>query len=173
MPVSRISRKRVVVTLPASAYQQIAVLAKKKRPLRPAMLAISFSVTWRRRIFPFILSGVSLITEDDHKLCGGIQRGACAPLCVVAGVGSIREGPHRKGPSLMRPFAYFSGEGKVGRGTGAEPPKSPGHGAGGPETTKRPPLCSGGLLVCVVCVLGGRNRIGCYPFADCDIKADL
>ena len=30
MPVSRISRKRVVVTLPASAYQQIAFLAKKK-----------------------------------------------------------------------------------------------------------------------------------------------
>lgn len=23
------------------------------------------------------------------------------------------------------------------------------------------------FLVCVVCVLGGRNRIGCYPFADC------
>ena len=83
----------------------------------------------------------------------------------------------------MRPFAYFSGEGKVGRGTGAEPPKFSGHGAGGPEkseyggaapeTTKRPPLCRGGLLVCVVCVLGGRNRIGYYPFADCDIKADL
>ena len=23
------------------------------------------------------------------------------------------------------------------------------------------------FLVCVVFVLGGRNRIGCYPFADC------
>jgi len=27
--------------------------------------------------------------------------------------------------------------------------------------------------VCVVCVLGGRNRIGCYPFADYDITALL
>ena len=25
----------------------------------------------------------------------------------------------------MRPFAYFSGEGKVGRGTGPEAPKQP------------------------------------------------
>ena len=53
---------------------------------------------------------------------GDSTRGAGAPLCVVAGVGFIGEGPHRKGPAPMRPFAYFSGEGKVGRGTGAEPP---------------------------------------------------
>ena len=52
---------------------------------------------------------------------GGIPKGA-SPLCVVAGAGFIGEGPHRKGPAPMRPFAYFSGEGKVGRGPGAEPP---------------------------------------------------
>ena len=44
----------------------------------------------------------------------GNPKGA-SPLCVVAGVGFIREGPHRKGPSLMRPFGDFSGEGKVTR----------------------------------------------------------
>ena len=46
----------------------------------------------------------------------------------------------------MRPFAYFSGEGKVGRGTGPEAPKSPGaqgwkprRGRGtGPEAPKQP-----------------------------------
>ena len=60
--------------------------------------------------------------------CGGMRDAELvptrAPLCVVAGVGFIREGPHRKGPSLVRPFGYFSGEGKVPRGTGAEPPKN-------------------------------------------------
>src|SRR5699024_2504652 len=54
---------------------------------------------------------------------GGIPKGA-SPLCVVAGVGYIGEGPHRNGPFPMRPFAYFSGEGKVGRGTRAKPPNS-------------------------------------------------
>ena len=69
-----------------------------------------------------------MVIQNNYKLCGGIQRGACAPLCVVAGEGSIREGPHRKGPSLVRPFGYFSGEGKVPRGTGAEAPKELVHG---------------------------------------------
>src|SRR5699024_8280344 len=82
---------------------------------------------------PPALSSGSAVAQDIGRLCGGFQRGARAPLCVVAGVGSIGEGPQRKGPSVMRPFAYFSGEGKVGRGTGAEPPKFSGHGAGGPE----------------------------------------
>ena len=66
-----------------------------------------------------------MVIQNNYKLCGGIQRGACAPLCVVAGEGSIREGPHRKGPSLMRPFGDFSGEGKVTRvraGTAREVP---------------------------------------------------
>ena len=44
---------------------------------------------------------------------------------VVAGVGSIREGPHRKGPSLVRLFGYFFGVEKVTRGTGAEPLLNP------------------------------------------------
>src|SRR5699024_9095840 len=38
--------------------------------------------------------------------------------------------------------------------------------------TKRPRRRRG-LLVCVVCVLGGRNRIGFYPFADSDITVGL
>src|SRR5699024_5202721 len=56
--------------------------------------------------------------------CGGIQRGAGAPLCVVVGVGFIGEGPHRKGPAPMRFFGYFLSVQKVTKGTGAEPPKS-------------------------------------------------
>ena len=41
-----------------------------------------------------------------------------APLCAVAGKEYIREGPHRKGPSLMRLFGYFFGVEKVTRGVG-------------------------------------------------------
>ena len=51
-----------------------------------------------------------------------------APLCVVVGEGYIREGPHRKGPSLVRLFGYFFGVEKVTRGTGAEPTLNPGPG---------------------------------------------
>ena len=67
---------------------------------------------------------------------GDSTRGAGAPLCVVAGVGFIGEGPHRKGPFPMRAFAYFSHEGKVGQGAGVKPPKSPGHGGGAPEEVR-------------------------------------
>ena len=54
---------------------------------------------------------------------GGIPKGA-SPLCVVAGVGFIGEGPHRKGPAPMRLFGYFLSAQKVTQGPGAEPPKS-------------------------------------------------
>ena len=84
-----------------------------------------------------------MVIQNNFKLCGGFQRGACAPLCVVVGEGSIREGPHRKGPSLMRFFGHFlsaqkvtqvwAGEAQDLRGTGVKPPKSPGHGGGAPE----------------------------------------
>src|SRR5699024_558337 len=83
------------------------------------------------------LRGASTGEQRDWRICGGFQRGAGAPLCVVAGEGSIREGPHRKGPSLMRLFGYFLsaqkgtrvwvGEAKDLRGTGAEPPRSEEH----------------------------------------------
>ena len=53
----------------------------------------------------------------------------------------IREGPHRKGPSLMRPFGYFSGEGKVPRGMGAEPLKLPNR-MGSHSREKFPLTCS-------------------------------
>ncbi len=69
------------------------------------------------------LRGASTVEQRDRRLCGGFQRGACAPLCVVVGEGYIREGPHRKGPSLMRLFGHFFGVEKVTRGTGAEPPQ--------------------------------------------------
>lgn len=39
--------------------------------------------------------------------------------------------------------------------------------------TPRNPAGWRGFLVCVVCVLGGRNRIGCYPFAGYDITVLL
>ena len=55
---------------------------------------------------------------------GESKEGAAAPSLVVVGVGYIREGPHRKGPSLMRLFGHFFGVEKVTRGTGAEPPIS-------------------------------------------------
>ena len=69
----------------------------------------------------------------------GIPKGA-SPLCVVAGVGFIGEGPHRKGPAPMRPFAYFSGEGKVGRGVGLEAPHS--------NELQSSPLCKITLPLC-------------------------
>ena len=75
-----------------------------------------------------------MVIQNNYKLCGGFQRGACAPLCVVAGEGYIREGPHRKGPSLMRFFGHFlsaqkvtrvwAGEAQDLRGTGVKPPKN-------------------------------------------------
>ena len=34
---------------------------------------------------------------------------------------------------IKRAFAYFSHEGKVGRGTGVKPPEFPGYGGGAPE----------------------------------------
>ena len=66
-------------------------------------------------------SGAVFVSHRTFGNAGGIPKGA-SPLCVVAGVGYIGEGPHRKGPFPMRPFGYFSGEGKVPRGVGAEPP---------------------------------------------------
>ena len=56
-------------------------------------------------------------------LAGVSKGGAGAPLCVVVGEGSTGEGPHRKGPSPVRAFAYFSHEGKVGRGPGLKAPQ--------------------------------------------------
>ena len=66
--------------------------------------------------------GADLVSHRTFNNAGGIPKGA-SPLCVVVGEGYIGEGPHRKGPAPMRPFGYFSGEGKVPRGSGAEPPQ--------------------------------------------------
>ena len=66
--------------------------------------------------------GADLVSHRTFNNAGGIPKGA-SPLCVVVGEGYIGEGPHQKGPAPMRPFGYFSGEGKVSRGSGAEPPQ--------------------------------------------------
>ena len=47
-----------------------------------------------------------------------------SPPCVVVGGGFLKGEGSRNTLPLKRPFAYFSGEGKVGRGTEAEPPKA-------------------------------------------------
>ena len=76
---------------------------------------------------------------------GESKEGAAAPSLVVVGEGYIREGPHRKGPSLVRLFGYFFGVEKVTRGVGLEVPllggsgvtsrKLPGLGRGGPGSS--------------------------------------
>ena len=55
---------------------------------------------------------------------GGFQRGTGVPLCVVAGVGYIGEGPHRKGPLPYAVFWLLFVRTK----------SNPGYGAGGPES---------------------------------------
>ena len=57
---------------------------------------------------------------------GESKEGAAAPSLVVAGEGYIREGPHRKGPSLMRFFGHFLSAQKVTRGMGPGRPHTPG-----------------------------------------------
>ena len=108
---------------------------RPKRGLRPPLWILPRTV----------LRGASTIEQRDWRICGGFQRGACAPLCVVVGEGYIREGPHRKGPSLVRLFGYFFGVEKVTRGVGLEAPllggsgvtsrKLPGLGRGGPGSS--------------------------------------
>ena len=50
------------------------------------------------------LRGASTVEQRDWRLCGGFQRGAGAPLCVVADEGVTGEKPHRKGFSLRAVF---------------------------------------------------------------------
>ena len=61
------------------------------------------------------LRGASTVEQRDWRLCGGFQRGAGAPLCVVADEGVTGEKPHRKGFSPVRVFGYFLHEQKVTR----------------------------------------------------------
>ena len=85
---------------------------------------------------PHNLRSLCSSVEAPLRTCragGESKEGAAAPSLVVVGVGSIREGPHRKGPSLVRLFGYFFGVEKVTRGTGLEAPKGLGYGGGTPE----------------------------------------
>ena len=80
---------------------------------------------------PHNLRSLCSSVEAPLRTCragGESKEGAAAPSLVVAGEGYIREGPHRKGPSLVRLFGYFFGVEKVTRGTGAEPTLNPGPG---------------------------------------------
>ena len=54
-----------------------------------------------KTIFLYCTHGSIHRKQNQAEGWGGIPKGA-SPLCVVAGVGSIGEGPHRKGPSPMR-----------------------------------------------------------------------
>ena len=63
---------------------------------------------------------------------GRIQRGGRSPLIGRCGGWSLGGGHSRKCPPPMRPFGDFSGEGKVTRGVGVEPPLK-GYGAEAPE----------------------------------------
>ena len=54
---------------------------------------------------------------------GRIQRGGRSPLIGRCGGWSLGGGHSRKCPPPMRPFGDFSGEGKVTRGVGVEPPR--------------------------------------------------
>ena len=63
--------------------------------------------------------------QDRSHLCGGFQRGTGVPLCVVAGVGFIGEGPHRKGPAPMACFWLLFARAKSDSGYGAESPEIP------------------------------------------------
>ena len=64
---------------------------------------------------PQALRSVSAGEQRDRRLCGGFQRWAGAPLCVVAEEGVTGEKPHRKGFSLVCPFGDFYDKGKVTR----------------------------------------------------------
>ena len=77
---------------------------------------------------PHNLRSLCSSVEAPLRTCragGESKEGAAAPSLVVVGEGYIREGPHRKGPSLVRLFGYFFGVEKVTRGTGAEPLLNP------------------------------------------------
>ena len=80
---------------------------------------------------PHNLRSLCSSVEAPLRTCragGESKEGAAAPSLVVAGEGYIREGPHRKGPSLVRLSGYFFGVEKVTRGTWAEPTLNPGPG---------------------------------------------
>src|SRR5699024_12567587 len=50
------------------------------------------------------LRGASTVEQRDWRICGGFQRGAGAPLCVVAEEGVTGEKPHRTGFSSRAAF---------------------------------------------------------------------
>ena len=68
------------------------------------------------------LRGTSTVEQRGRRLCGGFQRGACAPLCVVADEGVTGEKPHRKGFSLRAVFWLLFVRTKSNPGCGAGSP---------------------------------------------------
>ena len=66
-----------------------------------------------------------LIDSPSVSPGGRIQRGGPEPPSLSRRGGGVRRGgTPSKGSLPVRPFAYFSGEGKVGRGVGVDPPQS-------------------------------------------------
>ena len=75
---------------------------------------------------PHNLRPLCSTVEVPLRACGAggeSKEGAAAPSLVVAGGWSLGGGHSRKCPPPMRPFGDFSGEGKVTRGVGVEPPR--------------------------------------------------
>ena len=73
-----------------------------------------------------VLRGASTDEQRDRRLCGGFQRGAGTPLCVVAEEGVTGEKPHRKGFSSRACFWLLFARAKSDSGSWAESPESPG-----------------------------------------------
>ena len=66
----------------------------------------------------------------------GYPKGGMRPPLCRRGVGFIREGPRRKGPSLVRFFGHFLSAQKVTRGVGPGRPHEKGPGGGAPESCR-------------------------------------
>ena len=84
-------------------------------------------------------------------LGGESKEGAAAPSLVVVGGGFLRGRGNRNTLPLKRAFAYFSHEGKVGRGPGVKPPKTRGVGPEAPQggESQSSPLCKNKTRLCL------------------------
>ena len=80
---------------------------------------------------------VPSVRQDNWRLCGGFQRGAGAPLCVVADEGATGEKPHRKGFSSRAVFWLLFVRTKSNPGLGRGGPEPSGSGDAAPERFRK------------------------------------